>query len=122
MNECRENLQPSDQARAGPAEEGVPINGVNSAGFDGRKVGPAVELCEHRSFTQGSLYIEAARHQDNYLRGEFHNFLPSYSCRRFAHSTKSIMAAGEINQLGHPVASGVDRIEPFDAGNARAAT
>ena len=44
MDDVGENLKTINQTRPRTAKEGVPVDGENFAGFDGRQVVPAVEM------------------------------------------------------------------------------
>ena len=80
---------------------------------------PAGQPLERRRFGAGAREVEAARHRDDHVRIGGAHGLPLEPRRMLADGAEEVPAAGERDQLRHPVARRHQRIEPLDARDAR---
>src|SRR5262245_53805317 len=118
MEEVGEDFESVDEAGAAAIEVGVAVEDEDAVILGGGEVVVAGEFEKAAGFVEGAGKIEAAggNEKDFGLGGE--DIGPSDVVAMAAGSGEAGDAAGEVDQLGGPVAGGHERIDPFDADDA----
>ena len=93
MDNVGENLETIDQTRPGTAKKGVPVDGVNFAGFDGRQLVPAFESLAKLRLRSKFAGRRSRRASIRSRRARAPQLCSKHFRGGFALSTQDIMAA-----------------------------
>src|SRR5438128_710563 len=122
VEDLRQDLQGIDDARAGAADVGARVHGVDPALTYRRKRVPARISLEDREVAERALRAEAAAGEHDDFGLCLHDALPGDPYRVLPLPAERLRAPGKLDQLGHPVAAAEGRIDPLQHQAARPGT
>ena len=114
MEDVSQQLQSVDQARSGAGEVGRGVDGHHAPGAEAGQL-----LAVTQSLQVRARGVVAAWHHHHDLRSAGAHGLPGHDDRVFAGKTEDILATGQLDQLGRPVAGHEYRVQPLQGGYAR---
>src|SRR5262249_2813104 len=111
VNQLGQQLQTIDDPRAGPAEICVAVDGIYAALTHRRQCLPAGAAGQHAlGLLDSPLQVEAAWRDDDHLRRERDHVIPGHPARVVVRGTQPRTAAGQLDQLGQPMARAEERV------------
>ena len=116
MQDLGEDFRALDEAWPGAIEIGVPVGEVDVVVAHGAQLLPDGVADERPHLASRHLDVVAARCNEDHVRIAGGDFLPGDPWRRLARSAEQADAAGDVDQLRHPVPAGHRRIHPLDEG------
>src|SRR5205085_6511116 len=123
MYQLRQQLCAFNHAWTRSREIRVRINSVDTTISHGRQIVEwRIAVAEDApDLLHRLLQVEATGHDDQNFRRPRYDFFPRDSHRLTSLAAELVNAAGELHQLGHPVTTRINRIEPLHAEHARPA-
>src|SRR5260370_9218874 len=120
MEKFGEGFDARDQARSGPRKIAVGFQAVDAAVSNGRNGVPRLGERHRLVLLAGPLGAVPARRNEQDIRRRVYHIFDGDSKRWRAGAAKDVLASSALNHFRNPVASDIERLQPFEKSHARA--
>ena len=120
VEDGRQLFHAVDQAWSGTAEVRQGIDKKDRSSLDGGQALPLRMLRDSGEFGPRALDGKSAGHEDNDVRRRGAEPVPLHLVRRRAGGRQHVDSSCCFHHVGNPVARGIERGEPFEAGDSGA--